>query len=143
MPVIRPYQVSDAHDLAELLGVLGYPTDAEETAKRLERMSSTHHTLVAVLGGRVVGFIGLISVQPYESRVPIGYILALSVSPDHQRQGLGKALLHSAEAHFFELGITDIRVNSGLHRAEAHGFYEAMGYDKTGLRFRKVLRPVS
>lgn len=42
----------------------------------------------------------------------------------------------AAESHF---GVKDVRVSSGLHREEAHRFYEAAGYAKTGYRFRKVL----
>lgn len=36
-------------------------------------------------------------------------------------------------------GARDVVVNSGLHRAEAHGFYERRGYSRTDFRFVKQL----
>lgn len=134
---LRPYQDGDAADLAALLTELGYPADEDAVRGRLAGLSPDHHTLVADCGGRVGGFIGLLRVAAYESPAPLGYILALSIADSHRRQGLGKALLAAAEEHFRSQGITDVRVNSGLHREEAHLFYEAMGYRKTGHRFRK------
>ncbi len=139
MLLIRPYSEHDAASLAGLVTALGYPVAAEKMGGRLAAMSPDHHTLVAELAGTVVGFIGVVVFAIYESSGSIGYVIAFSVSPDHQRQGIGKALLAAAESHFTGRGVTDIRVNSGLHREEAHRFYEAMGYAKTGYRFRKVL----
>lgn len=138
-PHIRSYQAADAPDLADLLTLLGYPTDAATVGERFANLSPQHHTLVAESGNGIAGFIGLLKVQTYEHPIPIGYILAFSVSEAHQRQGIGRALLAAAEAYFRSEGITDIRVNSGLHREEAHRFYQAMGYQNTGLRFRKLL----
>ena len=136
---LRPYQDRDAADLATLLGELGYPADEDAVRGRLAGLSPDHHTLVADCGGRIGGFIGLLRVRAYETPTPLGYILALSVANSYQRQGLGKALLAAAEEYFRSQGIADIRVNSGLHREEAHRFYEAMGYRKTGYRFRKSM----
>ncbi|MDE6745214.1 MAG: GNAT family N-acetyltransferase, partial [Oscillospiraceae bacterium] len=60
---------------------------------------------------------------------------------DHRRQGIGKALISSAENWGKELGITIVRLNSGYSRKEAHEFYRAMGYDdeKLQMRFLKNL----
>jgi ribosomal protein S18 acetylase RimI-like enzyme len=139
MLLIRPYSEHDAAGLAGLVTALGYPVAADEMRRRLEEKSADYHTLVAELGGGAVGFIGLVTLSVYESSLPIGYVLALSVSPDHQRQGIGKALLVAGESHFIASGVNDVRVSSGLHREEAHRFYEAMGYARTGYRFRKAL----
>ena len=68
-------------------------------------------------------------------------IIALAVLPEAQRRGIGKALLTALEEHAKEDGASFIRLNSRLERAEAHGFYEHMGYccDKTQKRFIKYL----
>ncbi len=59
---IRPASPEDAVELAELITELGYPTDATAVWSRIEKMpSGTYHTLVAVLDGKVVGFLGLLT----------------------------------------------------------------------------------
>ena len=139
MVKIRPYQEADAAAMAGLVTVLGYGAEAEEMRCRLASLSNDHHTLIAELDGKAAGFIGLVSLAVYEHSRRIGYILALAVSPDQQRKGIGKALVAVAEDWFREEGVRDIRVSSGFHREDAHGFYEAAGYEKTGFRFRKML----
>jgi ribosomal protein S18 acetylase RimI-like enzyme len=139
MSKIRNYQAEDAADVARLVTGLGYPVGTEEIRARLASLSADHHALVAELEGEVVGFIGMVSLAVYEHVSPLGYILALSVAPEHQGKGIGKALLRAAEEHLRDRGCGDVRVSSGLQREEAHRFYEAAGYAKTGYRFRKVL----
>jgi ribosomal protein S18 acetylase RimI-like enzyme len=137
--MIRPYVNEDAAALAGLLSTLGYPATRDDVVGRMAALSDSHHTLVAVAGEKVAGFIGIVSLPVYEHPDPIGYILALSVSPAYQGQGIGKALLRAAEDWFRREGVKDIRVSSGLQREEAHRFYEQSGYAKTGYRFRKLL----
>lgn len=135
---IRPYEEADLEGLLPLMSELGYPVSADEMRGRLARMGADHLTLVADAGGEIAGFIGLTTVHLYEQSSPIGYILAFSVAASRHRQGIGRALLAAAEDHLQRQGIHDIRVNSGLHREDAHRFYEAMGYRKTGYRLRKA-----
>ena len=137
--MIRPYVNEDAAALAGLLSTLGYPATRDDVVVRMAALSDSHHTLVAVAGEKVAGFIGIVSLPVYEHPDPIGYILALSVSPAYQGQGIGKALLRAAEDWFRREGVKDIRVSSGLQREEAHRFYEQSGYARTGYRFRKLL----
>jgi len=137
---IRPYTEGDAGQMVPLMADLGYPSTAEEIRARIAAMpSGTHHTLVAEFSGMVVGFIGLVILPVYEYSASLGYIVAMSVSSTHQRKGIGKALMIAAENHFRGHGVKDLRVNSGLKREEAHLFYECVGFQKTGHRFRKVL----
>ncbi|WP_367870491.1 N-acetyltransferase family protein [Luteolibacter sp. Populi] len=140
---IRQSTPEDAAALARLVTDLGYPVDPAGMAARLGSLSPDHRTLVAEVDGQIAGFIGMVKFPIYEASAPIGYILALSVSPAHQGQGIGRALMAAAEQCFLDLGVRDVRVTSGLHRPEAHGFYEALGYAKTGYRFRKVLDAAS
>lgn len=137
---IRPLAEADIDGLVALMGELGYPTAADEMRGRLERFGDDHHTLIAESpDGLIAGFIGLVVVPVYEYSAPVGYILALSVGSAFQGQGVGKALVAAAEAWFRERGAHDVRVNSGLQREGAHRFYESLGYEKTGMRFRKPL----
>ncbi len=140
MTSIRAFAEADIGGLVALMGELGYPTTVEEMEPRLARFGGDHHTLVAESpDGTLAGFIGLVVVPVYEYSAPVGYILALSVGGAFQGQGIGRALVAAAEDWFRERGAHDVRVNSGLQREGAHRFYESLGYEKTGFRFRKLL----
>jgi GNAT superfamily N-acetyltransferase len=138
--VVREGCRQDAADLARLVTELGYPVGPDELWSRIEKMPPPlYHTLVAVNETRVVGFIGLLSLAVYEHAKPVGWILALCVAFDHRGQGVGTALLAAAENYFRKVGVIDIRLHSGLQRDGAHRFYEKMGFDKSGYRFKKTL----
>ena len=140
MILLRPAKSDDAKELAELVADLGYPVDGAELWSRIEKMpSGAYQTLVAVLENRVVGFVGLLTLPVYEHPRPIGWILALCVSSRPRRQGIGTALMQEAEVIYRTLGVIDIRLHSGLQRGEAHEFYEKLGFDKSGYRFKKKL----
>ena len=137
---LRPAEPGDAKALAELVTDLGYPVDGAELWSRIEKMPhGTYQTLVAVMENGVAGFIGLLTLPVYEHPLPIGWILALCISPQHRREGLGTALIQEAEKYYRIQGVSDIRLHSGIHRDEAHKFYEKMGFDKSGYRFKKKL----
>ncbi len=137
---LRRAEPGDAKTLAELVTDLGYPVEAAELWSRIEKMpTDTYHTLVASMEGNVVGFIGLLTLPVYEHPRPIGWILALCISPHHRRKGIGTALIMEAEKFYLTEGVIDVRLHSGLHRDEAHEFYEKMGFDRSGYRFKKKL----
>ena len=140
MILLRHARPNDAKELAQLVTDLGYPVDSAELWSRIEKMpSGAYQTLVALMENKVAGFIGLLTLPVYEHPRPIGWILALCISPQHRRQGIGTALIHEAEKYYRTRGVTDMRLHSGIHRDEAHEFYEKMGFDKSGYRFKKKL----
>jgi len=137
---LREAKPSDADALAQLVTDLGYPSEGSELWSRIERMpSETYKTLVAEIENQVTGFIGLLTLPVYEHNRPLGWILALCVSPKRRRIGIGRALIKEAETFYRSHGVTDVRLHSGLQRDEAHEFYEKMGFDKSGYRFKKKL----
>jgi len=136
---IRDAISTDASDLAHLIKELGYPAEAREVWSRVEKLPETYRTLVAEVAGRVVGFVRMLTLPVYEHPRPIGWILALSVSSTKRRIGVGRALIKAAEKHYRALGVNDVRLSSGLQRTEAHEFYDKLGFDKVGYRFKKKL----
>ena len=66
-------------------------------------------------------------------------VLGLAVSSGFRRRSVGCMLLKCVESWAEEVGITKIRINSGMSRKEAHSFYRAMGYnnEKEQIRFIK------
>jgi GNAT superfamily N-acetyltransferase len=55
----------------------------------------------------------------------------LVVHPEFQRQGFGRRLLREGEGWALRHGFSRVRLRSGVHRTEAHEFYERQGYAKS------------
>src|ERR1700677_3617834 len=124
---------SDAGALAELMSALGYPVTPEVLWLRIERMQPMdRRTFVAEVDGEIAGFAGCSMQLIYESDLPMCWIMAFSVASRFRRRGVGRALLGEIERWCRARGVSDIKVNSGEHRADAHAFYEACGYECSG-----------
>ena len=98
---IRIARPDDATAIAELLGELGYPTDAKRFKRRLERIEQDPSSRLFVA-----------------TRTE----LVLVIEREARSRGGQRVLVHSAN-----------------HRADAHAFYERLGFEATGLRFVKAL----
>lgn len=68
-------------------------------------------------------------------------VLALAVSSDSQKSGIGTQLMGWLEDQALKNGLTNIRLNSGMSRTAAHNFYEHIGYKhiKDQKKFLKIL----
>ncbi len=60
------------------------------------------------------------------------YLSLLAVAPNAQAHGLGRQLLHAAEAHAQALGCATIRMSVLSVRPELLAWYERQGYRRTG-----------
>lgn len=121
---------------------LGYPQDEPQAAAlRLGRIlhSPDYTTLVAVQGGAVLGFLGMMRALAYEFEGEYFRIVALAVQKQAQRRGVGSLLLERAERLAQERRAALLIVNSGLSRLPAHAFYEKHGFPKKGYGFSKKL----
>ena len=72
---------------------------------------------------------------------PMFNILALAVDSSFQGKGISRQLMQTIEKTAQSLGIKEIRLNSSTSRANAHQFYENIGYTsyKIQKRFGKKL----
>jgi GNAT superfamily N-acetyltransferase len=138
---IRDAVLSDAEPVAELITELGYPTTSEAMRERLAMILADpgYATFVAETGGRVVGVAGGALGLYYEKDGLYARLVVLTVSSGARGLGLGARLVEAIEAWASGRGAREVVVNSGLHRVEAHGFYERRGYSRTGFRFVKQL----
>jgi ribosomal protein S18 acetylase RimI-like enzyme len=142
---LRPMTAADAPAVAALSEQLGYPTTAAKVQERLAFITSNPDNafMVAELDGSVVGWIHVYGVHLLESPVSYAEIGGLVVDTKLRRQGIGRALMTEAEGWARGHGYPDVRLRSGLHRTEAHLFYQNIGYTlvRTAHAFRKVLIP--
>jgi hypothetical protein len=86
--------------------------------------------------------LALASAQVYpslERDAPSGTITAFVVSKSARRGGIGRILVGAIESYLREQGCVRVTVGSQIRRTDAHAFYEALGYERSGLRFARML----
>jgi len=125
-----------------LLDELGYRSTAEQAAERLARIAADPSTVavVAEVEGEVAG-LGALHVQNLVERDERGCeVAALVVGENFRRRGIGELLMHAIEDEARARGGKHLVLNTAHRRADAHAFYEALGYEHTGRRYAKELR---
>ena len=137
-------ELFDAAELAALVCELGYETTIAEMESRLVSIlrDPRYKTLVARKDDKICGMIGTFSASSYLHNDLSGRIIALVVSKESRRCGIGAQLVAAAEKDFAQRGIKRVTLTTRFEREEAHQFYEKLGYEQNGWRFVKQL-PVS
>lgn len=136
---VRNMFQADAEAVAALSSQLGYGATSTEVEKRFSALQNPEHGLfVATCETGVVGWLHVYGVRLLETD---GYaeIGGVVVDAAVQRQGVGRLLVQQAEVWTSAHSFGELRLRSGLHRGEAHAFYERLGYElaKTSHMFRK------
>lgn len=142
---IRTPEPADYARLAELAGELGYPSTAEDIARRLARLadiSPQHTVFVAQRAGEPIAGWICMAVQGTIESDAHAEITGFVVGSEFRSQGVGEQLLARAEAWARARGVTSVRLRSNVIRDRAHAFYLREGYEnyKTQKAFRKPLR---
>ena len=139
---IREAQPRDYARIAELAGQLGYPSSADEIAKRFDGMqhSNENAVFVAQLGGEIAGWVAVFVYREVEADAR-AEISGFVVDERYRSQRVGMHLLARAERWAREKGCRAIGLRSNVIRDRAHAFYERHGYKhvKTQKSFRKDL----
>jgi len=138
---IRQATVRDADAVAALLGELEYPSTPAQAAARLERLTGDPTTwlFVAEVGSELAG-LGALHVQNLVERDEPGcQVAALVVGQRFRRRGIGELLMQALEDEARRRGGRVMVLNTAHRRADAHAFYEALGYEHTGRRYAKKL----
>ena len=104
----------------------------------LMKSDNSYMLFVAEDNNQVVGFVSAVKLIGCidSSYIEIG---CLVVSDNYQKRGGGKLLLEYIESLGKSNGIKNYSITSGLHRKNAHKFYEHNGYEKGGYAFYKGL----
>jgi GNAT superfamily N-acetyltransferase len=138
---IRDARPGDAEAIATLLGELGYPTEARRVERRLERIEgdASSRLFVADVDGRVAGLAGLHVLPLVEHDEAGGMLTAMVVRAPYRRQGIGTELVGAVEREARSLGCSCLVLGSADRRADAHAFYEQLGFESTGRRYVKAL----
>lgn len=138
---IRDARIGDAGDVAALLETLGYPCDRDDAAERISRVlaDARQRLVLAEIDGHVCGLAGLEVRYSLARGADQGRITALVVSPECERQGVGRRLLREVEGIARQVGAARIEVTAAASREGAHLFYRSCGYGEASLHFAKLL----
>ena len=138
---LRVATPGDAPEIARLLATLGYPPEAASIATRWAKWRASGSAAI-VAGGQSAGLLGVVTIHTtivlHRPR-PIGRITALVVDERARGHGIGRALVAAAEGAALREGCGILEVTSNMRRAEAHAFYEKLGFDRSSYRFVKKL----
>lgn len=111
----------------------------DEAETLFARMKSypDYRLFVAQKNHKTVGSFALLIMDNLgHSGTPSAIVEDVAVHPEHQRQGIGKAMMKLAISLSREAGCYKLLLSSNLGRKDAHAFYEAMGFEKHGFSFR-------
>ena len=141
--VIRKISQSDVQPAAaiwrEVLDVRNATDENVAETYEIMKHDDRYVTFVAEADGKIVGLAAAVKVLAVGH--PGGYVKmnGIGVLPEYRRQGIGKQLMEHVERFAVEQGAPYVGLASGISRAEAHAFYEHIGYRKTSYWFRKSL----
>ena len=141
---IRVATPNDAARLAELSTQLGYPATSENILGRLGQILGDREHAVFVAEARerayVVAWVHVLVTHVLEEDSQ-AEIAGLVVDEAWRGRGAGRLLMERAEQWAREQGCRAVRLRSNVIRAEAHAFYEKLGYQviKSQKVFRKTL----
>ena len=71
--------------------------------------------------------------------IPRAFVNYVAVLENARRSGVGRALMEDAQRRATDAGCGDLLLMSGDHRPDAHRFYDALGYERCAVGFRKSL----
>ena len=114
------------------------PSALPEYEAQFDRIAaSTNETLfVAELGGAVVGTFELMIARSLPYRASTSCILeAVQVRPDMRGRKIGEAMVRWAMDEARRRGAQKLKLTSNLKRADAHRFYERLGFTRSHAGF--------
>ena len=122
--IIRPLQEADVVAVISLWESCGLtkPWNDPDKDIRFAKQSQNSKVLVGEDGGQIVASV-MVGHDGHR-----GAIYYLAVSPQHQRQGLGRAIHDAAIAWLRSVGVWKINLMVRLENTQVVSFYAKLGY---------------
>jgi ribosomal-protein-alanine N-acetyltransferase len=92
-------------------------------------LANGHHYLAALDRGELVGYAGVALVPPDEA-----WVNNVAVRADHQRHGIGRALLARVLAYARDNGATRVLLEVAADNGPAQKLYDSFGFEVVGVR---------
>ena len=122
--IVRPYQPTDEEQVVALWHDCQLVVPWNDPKEEIERKMQVQPELflVGVVGERVAATV----MAGYDGHR--GWLYALAVAPDRQRQGLGRRMVEEAEARLRALGCRKVNLQVRASNTEVVAFYERLGF---------------
>ena len=144
MPVpVRAATADDAPHVARLLMQLGHPVTTDDVVARWPAWEAEGNAALVAEGpdGRPAGIVTLHATRVLHRPHPVGRVTSLVVDASLRGGGIGRALMAAAEEALTRAGCGILEITSNVRRADAHAFYEHLGYERTSVRLSRLLVP--
>lgn len=129
---IRPIRPHELEAARQLLLDAGWDRQVATPQEFAQLVAQSSLSLVAVREGVVAGFLRALT-----DGLTNGYVSMLVVHPQHQRQGIGRALMAAAMG----AGAHMTWVLRAGGRTEAAGFYERLGFSRSTVAMERPAQP--
>jgi GNAT superfamily N-acetyltransferase len=136
---IRDAVDTDAEALAPLMEQLTHkPATPEQIGTRLRRLATTgvDRVLVAEVEGRVVGVAGVTYAWLFHADAPTARLMSIVVDDSWRGKGIGRRLVEASIEQARAWSCDRLELTSRLERAEAHSFYESVGFTHVSKKFQ-------
>jgi len=139
-PQVRDARPADAPRLAELIRELGHDIDEKSVRRNLAALKKAGEPpFVATLDEALVGLCGVHRMIAIHRDERVGRVNILIVTGKAQGRGIGRLLIEEAERRLRKGGCGRLEITVGDRRAGAQAFYRHMGYERSSIRFWKML----
>jgi N-acetylglutamate synthase-like GNAT family acetyltransferase len=132
---------SDAGAIAGLLAELGFPAPTQFAAERVAFFDaeSSSRVQVAEVNGEVVGLVATHVVPRLDTELLSCRVVDIVVAADQRQSGVGRSLVAAAEVEARRQGCRRLDLSSADSWANAHAFYDAVGFERRSQGFVKRL----
>ncbi|KRW93222.1 GNAT family N-acetyltransferase [Paracoccus sp. MKU1] len=101
---------------------------------------AANHLVVGLMNGQVIACYQITFISGLSlSAAHRAQIEGLRVRPDLRGQGIGAALIGDAEARARAAGCTLLQFTTNRSRADAHRFYDRLGFTPSHIGYKKTL----
>ena len=138
-------RVAEVADVSAVLRIYSQPAldagevlSSEAAAALLERFSSypNYSLYVACVDGEVVGTFALLVMDNLGHLGRRSAIVEdVAVEPRYQGRGIGGQMMRFAMRKAAEFDCYKLTLSAAGHRADAHRFYESLGFERHGYSF--------
>ncbi|WP_244537001.1 GNAT family N-acetyltransferase [Methylobacterium pseudosasicola] len=122
---------------------LGFDHAPDEIERRLSLAENSNTDPAFLAEGATGKPLGLLAVHIAPLLFypqPLARITTLVVAEDERRHGVGRQLVEFAYELAKSAGCDTLELTTGLDRASAHAFYEAIGFHRSALRMHRRIK---